>query len=271
MERNLTMMTDLYQLTMMYGYFRKGMGENRAVFDLFYRRAGDEIAHAVAAGLEQAVDYVRGLHFSEEDLAYLRSLRMFDEDFLDYLRQLRFTGDINAVPEGTPVFPKEPMVVVRAPAIEAQLLETFDGRFDHVDAIVGAVALGADILHARKLQHGTSRAAGDYAGALGSRHQHNLTGAEEADRLVRDRSADQRHGHEMFLCVFRALADGFGNFRSLADANADATLFVADDHQRSEAEVTSTLDNLGNTVDGNELLFEFADLFHALHAFVLLT
>ena len=123
-QRNLTMLTDLYQLTMMYGYFRHGMGENRAVFDLFYRKAGEEISLAVAAGLEQAIDYVQNLHFEEHDLDYLRSLNMFDEAFLEYLRTFRFTGDINAVPEGTIVFPNEPLLQVNAPLMEAQLLET---------------------------------------------------------------------------------------------------------------------------------------------------
>lgn len=103
--RNLTMMTDLYELTMMNGYWRYGMAQNTAVFDLFYRKQGDETSHAVVAGLEQAIEYVRDLHFSAEDIDYLRSLNTFDEGFLDLLRDFRFTGDIDAMPEGTIVFP----------------------------------------------------------------------------------------------------------------------------------------------------------------------
>lgn len=122
--RNLTMMTDLYQLTMMYGYFRNGMGENRAVFDLFYRKGGDTISLGIAAGLEQAIEYVQNLRFSDEDLAYLRSLSMFDEAFLRYLKGFRFTGDILALPEGSIVFANEPIAQVRAPLMQAQLLET---------------------------------------------------------------------------------------------------------------------------------------------------
>ena len=99
--RNLTMMTDLYQLTMMYGYFKHGMGEDRAVFDMFYRKAGDITAHAVVAGLEQVIDYIQNLRFSPTDIQYLRSLKLFDEDFFDYLTRFRFTGDIHAMPEGT--------------------------------------------------------------------------------------------------------------------------------------------------------------------------
>lgn len=92
--RNLTMMTDLYELTMMNGYLRFGMENNRACFDIFYRKQGDMTAYAVAAGLEQAIDYVRNLHFSNEDIAYLRSLNIFDEAFLARLATLRFTGEI---------------------------------------------------------------------------------------------------------------------------------------------------------------------------------
>ena len=103
--RNLTMMTDLYELTMMNGYLRFGMENNRACFDIFYRKQGDMTAYAVAAGLEQAVEYVKNLHFSKDDIAYLRSLDIFDEAFLTRLSTLRFTGEILAVPEGTVIFP----------------------------------------------------------------------------------------------------------------------------------------------------------------------
>ena len=171
MERNLTMMTDLYQLTMMYGYFRKGMGENRAVFDLFYRRAGEEISHAGAAGLEQAVEYLNNLHFSQEDLAYLRSLRMFDEDFLRYLRDLRFTGDINAVPEGTLVFPGEPILQVIAPLTQAQLLETTLLNIINHQTLIATKA--SRVVQAAQggsiLEFGLRRAQGPDAGIYGAR------------------------------------------------------------------------------------------------------
>ena len=96
--RNLTMMTDLYQLTMMNGYLHHGMQNNRACFDLFYRQRGDIMAYAVAAGLEQAIEYVKNLRFNEDDIAYLRSLSIFDEKFLDYLSNFHFSGQILAVP-----------------------------------------------------------------------------------------------------------------------------------------------------------------------------
>ena len=129
MERNqplnLSMLFDFYEMTMANGYFRQGMQERITYFDVFFRRVPDGGGFAIAAGLEQLVDYIRDLHFDEEDIAYLRSKNLFQEDFLDYLRNFQFTGDIWAVPEGTPVFPGEPLVTVRAPASQAQLIETY--------------------------------------------------------------------------------------------------------------------------------------------------
>ncbi len=122
---NYTMLCDFYELTMGNGYFNSGLKDRITYFDLFYRTVPDNGGFAVAAGLEQAIDYIQNLHFTEEDIAYLRGRGMFSEDFLDYLRNFKFTGDVWAVPEGTPVFPKEPIMVIRAPAIQAQLLETF--------------------------------------------------------------------------------------------------------------------------------------------------
>ena len=122
---NMTMLCDFYELTMGHGYFEKGYRERITYFDLFFRRCPDGGGFAIAAGLEQVIDYIQNLHFSEEDIAYLRSRKLFSEEFLEYLANFRFTGDIWAIPEGTPVFPKEPIITVRAPAIEAQLIETF--------------------------------------------------------------------------------------------------------------------------------------------------
>ena len=122
---NLSMLFDFYEMTMANGYFRQGMQDRITYFDLFFRRVPDGGGFAIAAGLEQLVEYIQDLHFDEDDIAYLRSKGLFQEDFLDYLRDFRFTGDIWAVPEGTPVFPGEPLITVRAPAAQAQLIETF--------------------------------------------------------------------------------------------------------------------------------------------------
>ena len=122
---NLTMLCDFYELTMSQGYFANGYRDRITYFDLFFRRCPDGGGFAIAAGLEQIVQYILDLHFSDEDIAYLRGRGLFSEEFLDYLKDFKFTGDIWAVPEGTPVFPQEPIITVRAPAIEAQLIETY--------------------------------------------------------------------------------------------------------------------------------------------------
>ena len=122
---NLTMLCDFYELTMAHGYFEKGYKDRITYFDVFYRRCPDGGGFAIAAGLEQIIEYIQELRFEPEDIEYLRGRKLFSEEFLQYLADFKFTGDIWAVPEGTPVFPKEPIMTVRAPAIQAQLIETF--------------------------------------------------------------------------------------------------------------------------------------------------
>lgn len=123
-ERNLTMLMDFYELTMSNGYFVKGLKDKRVVFDMFYRRNPDDGGFVICAGLEQFVKYIQNLSFEEEDIEYLRSKKMFDEGFLEYLRNFKFTGDVYAVPEGTIVYPNTPLVTVVAPLIDSQLIET---------------------------------------------------------------------------------------------------------------------------------------------------
>lgn len=122
---NYTLLCDYYELTMANGYYLCGRGDEISYFDIFYRKNPDGGGFAIAAGLEQIVDYIQNLHFTEEDIAFLREQKLFDERFLEYLKTFRFTGDLWAVPEGTPIFPGEPILTVRARALEAQFLETF--------------------------------------------------------------------------------------------------------------------------------------------------
>ena len=124
-QLNLTMLCDFYELTMSNGYFQCGMKDRITYFDVFFRTVPYNGGFAIAAGLEQAVRYIQQLHFDDDDIAYLRGRNMFSEEFLQFLRDFRFTGDIWAVPEGTPIFPREPIMTVRAPAIQAQLVETY--------------------------------------------------------------------------------------------------------------------------------------------------
>lgn len=124
-QENLAMLCDFYEFTMANGYYKNGFDKTVAYFDVFFRTVPDNGGFAIVAGLEQVIDYIKELHFNDEDIEYLRSKGMFDEAFLDYLKEFRFSGDIYAIPEGTPVFPYEPVMTVRAPIIEAQIIETY--------------------------------------------------------------------------------------------------------------------------------------------------
>ena len=168
---NLTMLCDFYELTMGQGYFAKGYKDRVVYFDLFFRRCPDGGGFAIAAGLEQIIEYVKELHFSQEDIAYLRGRKLFSEEFLAYLADFKFTGDIWAVPEGTPVFPQEPILTVRAPAIEAQLIETFLLLTINHQSLIATKA--NRIVRAAQgrtvLEFGSRRAQGADAAILGSR------------------------------------------------------------------------------------------------------
>ena len=123
-NQRLELVADFYEYTMANGYFNKNMQDRIAYFDVFFRKVPDEGGYAIVAGLEQIINYIRNLSFDEEDISYLRKQNKFSEEFLNYLENFRFTGDIWAIPEGTVVFPNEPLITVKAPIIQAQLLET---------------------------------------------------------------------------------------------------------------------------------------------------
>ena len=168
---NLTMLCDFYELTMGNGYFENGFKDRICYFDVFFRQCPDGGGFAIAAGLEQIIDYIKNLHFAPEDIAYLRSRNLFSEGFLEYLADFRFTGDIWAVPEGTPIFPKEPIMVVRAPAIEAQLVETFILlSINHQSLIATKANRVVRAAEGRTvLEFGSRRAQGADAAILGAR------------------------------------------------------------------------------------------------------
>ena len=167
---NLSLMTDLYELTMMQGYFKSNAKE-KVVFDVFYRKNPCDGGYAIAAGLEQAIDYIKNLKFSYEDVAYLKSLGIFDEDFLNYLRGFHFSGDIYAIPEGTVVFPREPLVKVIAPIMEAQLVETALLTIINHQSLIATKA--ARVVYSAQgdgiMEFGLRRAQGPDAGIYGAR------------------------------------------------------------------------------------------------------
>lgn len=169
--RNLTMLTDLYQLTMMYGYFKHGMENNEAVFDLFFRKTRENSAYAVMAGLESVINYINNLHFANEDIEYLRSLELFDEDFFNKLRTMRFTGELYAMPEGTIVFPHEPLLRIKAPIMQAQLIET--ALLNIVNHQTNIATKASRVVYAANgdavLEFGLRRAQGPDAGIYGAR------------------------------------------------------------------------------------------------------
>ena len=169
-NRNFTMMTDLYQLTMAYGYFKNNKNE-KVIFDMFYRSNPCGNGYAICVGLESVINYIKNMHFSNEDIEYLRSQNMFDKDFLVYLKNFKFHGDIYAVPEGTVVFPNEPLIKVVADIKEAQLVETTMLNFINHQSLIATKA--ARVCEAAQgkvvMEFGLRRAQGPDAGTIGAR------------------------------------------------------------------------------------------------------
>lgn len=218
--KDLALLTDLYQLTMMQGYLRNRCEEKEAVFDLYFRKVPNGGGYAIAAGLEQVVEYIENLQFSDEDIEYLRGLQLFDEEFLKALRDLHFEGDIDAVPEGTPVFPFEPLVRVKARIFEAQLIETALLNLVNFETLIATKA--SRVITAagggQVMEFGLRRAQGPDAGILGSRASY-IGGCQSTSNVLAGRkfgipvSGTQAHSwiqcFESELEAFRAYARTF--------------------------------------------------------------
>jgi len=226
--RNLTMLTDLYQLTMMYGYFKEGMQKNTGIFDLFFRPK-EEIGYAVMAGTESVVNYINEIHFSEDDIAYLRSLKLFDEAFLTYLKTFRFTGELYAMPEGTVVFPYEPLVRVRAPIMEAQLIETAILTFVNHQTLIASKA--SRICYSAQgdsvLEFGLRRAQGPDAAIYGARAA-IIGGCNATSNVLTGQMFDipvsGTHAHSWV----QSFPDEVSAFRAYAHVFPDSTLLLVD-------------------------------------------
>ncbi|MDD4679662.1 MAG: nicotinate phosphoribosyltransferase [Clostridia bacterium] len=227
--RNLTMMTDLYQLTMMYGYYNTNNHRRQAVFDMTFRQPNNNSAYAIFAGLEQLIEYIENLHFGEEDLDYLDSLALFDKSFLDMLRGLRFTGDIHAVSEGTVVFPNEPMIRVKAPLVEAQLIETALLNIINHQTLIATKA--SRVVMAAQgdsvLEFGLRRAQGPDAGIYGARAA-IIGGCSATSNVMTGQlfgiPVSGTHSHSWVM----SFPDELTAFRAYANAFPDACLLLVD-------------------------------------------
>ncbi len=240
--RNLTMMTDLYQLTMMNGYLKNGMEKNIAVFDLFFRPLQNNSVYAVMAGLEQAIEYVENLHFSEEDIEYLKSLNIFGEDFMEYLRTFKFSGEIYAVEEGTPVFPREPLIRVKAPIMEAQLMETaLLNIINHQTLIatkaskVVTAAEGATVL-----EFGLRRAQGPDAGIYGARAA-MVGGCNGTSNVLTGQLFDVKVGGTHAHSWVMSFPDELTAFRAYADMYPDGCLLLVDTYNTLKSGVPNAI------------------------------
>ena len=227
-KRNLTLMTDLYQLTMMNGYFAAGTYKNEAVFDLFFR-ANDQFNYAVAAGLQQAIEYIKELRFAPDDIAYLRSLEIFDDGFIKYLENFSFTGDIWSVEEGEIVFPSEPIMIIKAPIIEAQLIETTLLNIINHQTLIASKA--ARIVYSAKganvIEFGLRRAQGPDAGIYGARAS-MIGGCKGTSNVLSGKMFDivvkGTHSHSWVM----SFSSEIEAFRKFAEIYPDNCLLLVD-------------------------------------------
>ncbi len=244
--RNLTMMTDLYQLTMMYGYYKSGMTKNVAVFDLFFRRLRKNSAYCIMAGTQSVIEYINSLHFTQEDIDYLDSLNLFDRGFLDELSKLRFTGEIYAMKEGTVVFPYEPLLRVKAPIMEAQLVETTLLNLVNSQTLIASKA-GRVAYAARDdtvMEFGLRRAQGPDAGTYGARAA-VIAGCKGTSNVLAGKLYDVKvmgtHAHS-WVQSFPSEIDAF---RAYANTFPDACMLLVD-----------TYDTLGSGVPNAIKVFD---------------
>ena len=225
---NLTLLTDLYELTMMQGYF-KNPTDQVVVFDMFYRRNPCDGGYAVMAGLEQVIEYIRDLHFAPDDIEYLKSLNMFDRDFLEYLRGFHFTGDVYAIPEGTVVFPREPLLKVVAPVMEAQLLETAILNIINHQSLIATKA--ARVVYAAQgdgvMEFGLRRAQAPDAGIYGARAA-VIAGCIGTSNVLTGQMFDVpvkgTHAHSWIM----SFPDEYTAFKTYANLYPDSCILLVD-------------------------------------------
>ena len=227
--RDFALLTDLYELTMMQGYYETGAHKKQVVFDLFYRKNPSGNGYAITAGLQQAIEYLDELRFSEEDIAYLEGLHIFSEGFIGYLKDFRFTGEVYAIPEGTVVFPHEPLMRIKAPIIEAQLIETALLNIINHQSLIATKA--SRVVHAAKgdpvLEFGLRRAQGPDAGTLGARAA-VIGGCAATSNVLTGKLYDVpvkgTHAHSWVM----SFPDELTAFRTYAKLFPDACILLVD-------------------------------------------
>ena len=227
-DRNLTLLTDLYQLTMMNGYLKKERKEEIAVFDLFFRQNG-MITYSLACGLEQVVEYILNLRFGDEEIEYLDGLGIFNQEFLDYLRTFKFTGDVYAVPEGTVVFPGEPILTVKAPVMQAQLIETAILNIMNFQTLIASKS--AKICYEAKgdgvMEFGLRRAQAPDAGIYGARAA-VIGGCSSTSNVLAGKMfgipVAGTHAHSWVM----NFEDEYTAFKAYADVYPNNTLLLVD-------------------------------------------
>ncbi len=240
-QQNLTLMTDLYELTMMQGYFTS-QHNKKVVFDVFYRTNPSGSAYAIAAGLEQVIDYIKNLQFTPEDISYLRKINLFQEDFLEYLSNFRFTGDIYAVPEGTVVFPKEPLLKIVAPIMEAQLIETTILNIINHQSLIATKA--SRVVYAAKgdgiMEFGLRRAQGPDAGTLGARAA-VIGGCIGTSNVLTGKlfqvSIKGTHAHSWIM----SFPDEYTAFKTYANLYPDACILLVDTYDTLKSGVPNAI------------------------------
>ncbi len=240
-DRNFSLLTDLYELTMMNGYYLRGRRGETAVFDVFFRQ-NDLITYSVAAGLEQVVEYIVNLKFSDDDIAYLDSLNIFDKSFLEYLKSFRFHGDVYAVPEGTFVFPGEPILTVKADVMEAQLVETAILNLINHQTLIATKS--AKICYAAKgdnvMEFGLRRAQGPDAGIYGARAA-IIGGCNSTSNVLTGKMfsvpVSGTHAHSWVMNFPSELEA----FRAYAQTYPDATLLLVDTYDTLKSGVPNAI------------------------------
>lgn len=241
-ERNLTLLTDLYELTMMQGYFKNENAEKTVVFDVFYRENPFRGGYAICAGLQQVIEYIEGLRFEEDDIEYLRQSGLFEEDFLKYLSEFKFTGDIYAIPEGTVIFPREPIMKVIAPISQAQLVEpAILNILNHQSLIAtktSRVCYAAG--DAGVMEFGLRRAQGPDAGIYGARAA-VIAGCVGTSNVLAGQMFDVpikgTHAHSWIM----SYPDEYSAFKAYSELYPDACLLLVDTYDTINSGVPNAI------------------------------